>query len=169
MESKINNIIQDKLIKLIDFVLEKNPNADRVKINRKIKELNLRTIPKTNQKLLNTITNQKTIFKVQKNHFSNYVLIVEEKNHKFTDLESNKFVIDIDSQNVIGVENFKGEVEPLTKPMVEICHKYKLKYLLPLNLNISDELDEDNVIVNEMHGLGLNHTGDSDSDDEDNN
>jgi hypothetical protein len=167
MDLTINNIIHDKLIKLIGFVLEKNPSADRIKINRKTKELNLRIIPKTTQRVLNTITDKKPVIQVKKSQFENYVLVVEEYDPIFEDIKNNKFVIDVDNQTIIGTENFKGDVEPLTKTFVEICHKYKLKYIVPLNLNTSDDLDEDTVIVNEIHGLRLNYA-ESESDDDNN-
>lgn len=167
MDLTINNIIHDKLIKLIDFVLEKNPSADRIKINRKTKELNLRIIPKATQKVLKTITDKKTVLQVKKSQFNNYILVMEEDDPSFEDIKNNKFVIYIDNQTIIGTENLRGDVEPLTKTLVEICHKFKLKYNVPLNLNTSDDLDEDTVIANEIHGLGLNYA-ESESDDDNN-
>jgi hypothetical protein len=167
MEVTINNIIQDNLNKLIDFVLEKNPSADRIKINRKTKELQLRTIPKANQKVLDTIIDKKQVIKVKKSLFNNYILIVDENDFNFKDIKNNKFVIDMDNQTIIGIENLQGDIEPLTKALIEICHKYKLKYSIPLNMNINNDMDEDTTIVNEIHELGLNYA-ESESDNDNN-
>lgn len=167
MDLTINKIINDKLTNLVDFVLEKNPNANRVKINQKLKDLKLRIVPKATQKILNTITDKKPIIQVKKNQFENYILVVEEHNHMFEDFKNNKFVINIDNQTIIGTENLKGEIEPLSKALVEICHKYKLRYTIPLNLNTSNDLDEDTVITTEIQQLGLNYA-ESETDDDNN-
>jgi len=156
MEDELNKIIHDKLMQLIDFVLEKNPNVKRVDINRKTKELNLRITAKNTQKVVNTIIDQKSIIKVHKSQFSNYVLFLDDNDH-FDDLKKYKLVMDINTHTITGTENSNGSIEPLTKEQIEMCHKYKIKYEVPLNLNTSDEPDQDNVIANEMHGLGLNH------------
>lgn len=167
MDLTINKIINDKLTNLVDFVLEKNPNANRVKINQKLKDLKLRIVPKATQKIINTITDKKPIIQVKKNQFENYILVVEEHNHMFEDFKNNKFVINIDNQTIIGTENLKGEIEPLSKALVEICHKYKLRYTIPLNLNTSNDLDEDTVITTEIQQLGLNYA-ESETDDDNN-
>lgn len=127
----------------------------------------MRIVPKATQKIINTITDKKPIIQVKKNQFENYILVVEEHNHMFEDFKNNKFVINIDNQTIIGTENLKGEIEPLSKALVEICHKYKLRYTIPLNLNTSNDLDEDTVITTEIQQLGLNYA-ESETDDDNN-
>jgi alpha-N-acetylglucosamine transferase len=68
---------------------------------------------------------------------------------------------------VVGVENKSGEVLPLTKDLIDVCKKYKIRYEVPLNLNLEDN-GEDDVIDNELKELGLNcaESGDDGSEEE---
>ncbi|AHL67530.1 hypothetical protein DH26_gp033 [Chloriridovirus anopheles1] len=63
--------------------------------------------------------------KVSKNQNGNYIVQIDE---------DEKLVLDLSTKLIIGFETEKGDVEPLTKSLIEICHKYKLKYVMPLNL-----------------------------------
>lgn len=169
METKLNESINSKLMDLVEFIVKKNPNVDKGLINHKINQLfkpvaqlrvnqtksTIKSKLSSKHNILNNI--QKKVIKVVKSPFSNYVLIVDNSDDKNIDLQKNKFVMDISSKIIIGIENLNGEIEPLNKSLIEICHKYKLKYVVPLNLNISDEPDQDSVIVNEIHDLGLNY------------
>lgn len=62
-------------------------------------------------------------FKVSKNSFGNH-------EHAQTGL-----VLDKDTKKIIGTQNPKGHIDPLTDEGIEICNKYKLQYVLPENLN----------------------------------
>ena len=62
-------------------------------------------------------------FKVSKNSFGNH-------EHTPTGL-----VLDKDTKKIIGTQNPKGHIDPLTDKGIEICNKYKLQYVLPENLN----------------------------------
>lgn len=62
-------------------------------------------------------------FKVSKNSFGNH-------EHTPTGL-----VLDKDTKKIIGTQNPKGHIDPLTDDGIEICNKYKLQYVLPENLN----------------------------------
>jgi hypothetical protein len=167
MEIQLNKVINQKLEALVDFILEKNSNANKNLINHKIDKLFFRVPTKLGSKspkIIDSIIKQKQIIKVVKSPFLNYILVPELSNHKFDDLKKNKFVMDIELQCIIGIENLKGEIQPLTKELIEVCHKYKLKFRVPLNLN-NDDIDDDIVINNEIHGLGLNY---AESEDEEN-
>ena len=82
-------------------------------------------------------------FKVSKNSFGNH-------EHASTGL-----VLDKDTKKIIGTQNPKGHIDPLTDEGIEICNKYKLQYVLPENLNtkkatVVEELpDEDEEDVGE--------------------
>lgn len=163
METKLNEAINQKLLLLVDFILEKNSNVDKTLINHKINEL-FQIKNKVVNNIIDTIIQQRPIIKVKKSIFSNYILTVDNDDHYYDDLKINKFVMNITTQNIIGIENSNGEIETLTKSLIEICHKYKIKYDIPLNLNSDHNLDQDIVIVNEIQELGLNYT---ESDEED--
>jgi hypothetical protein len=82
-------------------------------------------------------------FKVSKNSFGNH-------EHASTGL-----VLDKDTKKIIGTQNPKGHIDPLTDEGIEICNKYKLQYVLPENLNtkkatvVEDLPDEDEEDVGE--------------------
>lgn len=148
MESKLNDMINQSVVSLANFILKKHPNINKDVFDHKIKEL----FKIKNNSIIDTINKQTPIIKVKKSPFSNYILIMD----KYEDIGSIKFVLDIDSQTIIGTENSEGLIEPLQKSFIELCHKYKLRYKVPFNLNIGNESDDD-VILNEIEELGLNH------------
>jgi hypothetical protein len=169
MEKKLEQLIKEKVILLVDFILENNPNVNRDHIYHKLDKLNLLPMSKTKvstvkliknepkRKIINSIMENKPIIKVKRSLFSNHILFIDNDDNKFDDLKKNKFVIDIRSKTIIGIENFEGKIEPLDKSLIEICHKYKIKYKIPLNLNINDNLEQDVIITNEIQELGLNY------------
>lgn len=183
MDKKFEQLIREKIILLVDFILEKNPNASKDHINHKISKLDFFTSSKKTelskskikregelkQKIIDSIIKYKPIIKVKRSLFSNYILVMENDNHKFDDLRKNKFVMDIRSRSIIGVENSKGEIEPLDKTLIEICHRYKMKYQIPLNLNTIDEVEQDVVIANEINELGLNYVESEEEEEEEEN
>jgi len=167
MNSIIEEALKNKFSLLVDFILEKNPNANKEYINSKINELlNGITIPKKTQKkeiikkikvldnhILNSVREKNLTLKVKKSHYSNHILYLDDE--KFTDLNQAKLIFIPTIKVVVGFETIDGRIEPLDKDLIEICHKYKLKYKIPLNLNIHNS-KEDSVIVDEMQELGLN-------------
>jgi hypothetical protein len=168
MESKLNLILEKNLRNLVEFLLEINSNVNKDLLNQKINTLFKINIGKVNnnpksKKILDSIFENKPIIKVKKSLFSNYVLFVEETDTRFEDIRTNNFVMDLSSQTIVGLENSQGEIEPLNKDLIEICHKYKLKYKIPLNLDTN--IDQD-IIINEIQELGLNYAG-SDEENED--
>jgi hypothetical protein len=155
MELLIQNVIKAKLNLLANHIIENYPNVNKDRINYKIisilhlNEKRSLQKPKRNEveekqnNILDTIKNKKMIIKVIKTHFSNYILNVDFDDHKFEDLKNAKFVMNLTTKEVIGTENLKGEIEPLNKQFIDICHKYKIKYRIPLNLNTSENDNND--------------------------
>ena len=188
MEQALELTIKKNLSLLVDFILEKNPNANKDLIYHKINKLNFYNLYPNNapkehksgngssrkvkgkdqsKNIIQSILNQKDVIKVKKNQFSNYVLYVEDDDLKFEDLRTHTLVMDIGSKTIIGIQDSKGSIEPLNKNLIEICCKYKLRYQVPLNLNINDEPTQDTVITNEILQLGLNYAESEDEENED--
>ena len=71
------------------------------------------------------------IIQIKRNQFDNY-------EHFETGLVFSKL-----DKNVIGKQNEDGTIIELTKNDIELCNKFKFKYILPENLNDDDENDED--------------------------
>jgi len=168
LEVMIENNIKSYLDSLVVFILEKNPNASRDRIYHKIKELQFYGVnkPIKHASILDSITAQISTIKVKKSKFKNYTCKMSDTTgYNFNDFNSKKFILDITTKTIIGTENLKGEVEQLTKPLIELCHKYKLKYELPLNLNLDN--DQVDLIENEIQELGLNYMSDEDDEMED--
>ncbi|CCV01858.1 hypothetical protein IIV22A_014R [Invertebrate iridescent virus 22] len=157
MENIMQSIVNKNLTFLVDFVLSKNPNANRGQINHKINELGLfKSKPQNSKTVINSLMVNKPVLTVVKTETGNYIL-QGNNNPIFKDLKKNKFVLNLTTKKVIGIENLNGEIEPLNKSLIEICHKYKLKYEIPLNLNTSNDPEEDDIIINEMQELKLNY------------
>lgn len=164
MEKAIQKVINNNILLLVDFILEKYPIVNKEDL---IKKLNtLIKIPlnacETPLNVIEKIKSENLVIQAKKSEFSNYVLSMNTNNLKFQDLLHSKFVIDLHTKKIIGTEKSNGEIEPLNKDLILIANKYKLKYDLPLILNLDDE---DILIIDEMNKLGLNHV---DSDDDEN-
>ena len=56
------------------------------------------------------------VIKIRKNKFGNY-------EHSDT-----KFILDKDTQKVIGLQNDNGSIDPLTEAHVDLCNKFKFAY-----------------------------------------
>lgn len=158
MESIIEIYIKEKIHLLMEDISLKYPNVDKDIIYHKINKL----FPKksndlVNHKITEKIKETKPVIKVKKSKFSNYILIMPngEHDHTFSELSSNNFVMNLTTKIVVGVENKSGEVLPLTKDLIDVCKKYKIRYEIPLNLNLEED-GEDDVIDNELKELGLN-------------
>jgi hypothetical protein len=165
MESIIEIYIKEKIHLLVEDISLKYPNVDKDIIYHKINKL----FPKKSNDLVQKIKETKPVIKVKKSKFSNYILIMPngEHDHTFSELSSNNFVMNLTTKVVVGVENKRGEVLPLTKDLIDVCKKYKIRYEVPLNLNLEDN-GEDDVIDNELKELGLNcaESGDDGSEEE---
>ena len=61
-------------------------------------------------------TFQSQTIKIRKNKFGNY-------EHSDT-----KFVLDKDTQKVVGTQNDDGSIQPLTPSNIDLCNKYKFSY-----------------------------------------
>ena len=212
MDIMLEQIIEKKLDLLADFIIEKNPNANKESIYRKIYQLNILnedpasypspfadrrsahrgsstprsgrrlgmgkahrvgpkgTIPgdgaaqRDGTRITDSIEDQRPLIKVQRSDYSNYVLTAQSP--RFDDLVENKLVMNINTHTIIGIENSKGEIEPLNKYLIEICHKYKLKFEMPPNLNVDDEIPDVVLDDDEVHKLGLSYK--SEDEDEEN-
>lgn len=99
-------------------------------------------IPKIQKKLIETIPK----IEIKKNNFGHF-------EHQDTHL-----VFDSKTGKVYGKQNSDGSIEDLLSEDIEICHKYKFPYILPVNLdrkvNILDEKvegleDDDELEVEE--------------------
>ena len=156
MNLNLEEIIKEKLELLIDFVIEKNQNASKDVIYRKIYHLNI----------LNENGPFVPIIQVRKSKYSNYILVPSSNHHLLNDLIENKLVININTKTIIGIENSTGEIEPLNKQLLKMCNKYKLKAEIPLNLNEASD-DVSDVIKGELSELGLCYEAGETNEDED--
>lgn len=71
---------------------------------------------------------------IKKNSFGNYV-------HSPT-----KFVFNKDNKSVVGKEDDEGQILQLDKNDIDICNKYKFKFVVPEDLNTKDEDEEEEII-----------------------
>ena len=68
-------------------------------------------------KIINKIKTCKSqIIKIRKNNFGNYEHV------------DTKFVLDKDTQKVIGIQNDDGTINPLSPSNIDLCNKYKFSY-----------------------------------------
>lgn len=96
-------------------------------------------IPKVIQSYIQTI-------KIARNSFGNF-------QHEETGL-----VFDRNSKQVLGKQNPNGQIDPLTLETIELCNKFKFKYVLPDNLNafkksntvVIEELEDDETENDEI-------------------
>jgi hypothetical protein len=171
------DIIKKKIDLLVDFIIEKNSNVIKEHIYHKIYQLNILSKPRSSdggKKSIVTsqhptaasmIENQRLLIKVRRSEHSNYVLY-PPSHVRFDDLVENKLVMNINNRTIIGIENSKGEIEPLNKNLIEICHKYKLKFEIPLNLNVEDDETSDVIDADEIRKLGLSYKIEEDEDED---
>lgn len=173
METFIQNLIKNKLNIFVDHLILKYPNISKEEVNHKINSYLYVNIPHVNispyfkpskNKVFETIENKKLKIKVLKSQFSNYIIhtVQGEDPFKYKDLTSSKFVLDLSTREIVGIENIKGEIEPLNKNLIEICNKYKIKYTIPLNLDL-DINDDDNELTKDLQ-LYLQSDDDDDDD-----
>lgn len=115
-------------------------NGDDSKPKKKTK------VQKNTPKIIKELTENISHIQIRRNSFGNF-------EHQETRLVFNK-----ETQEVIGKQNDDGTLSDLTKEDIEMCNKYKFKYVLPENLNKQTSLD--NVKIDEMED-------DEDEDEED--
>jgi hypothetical protein len=169
MDLVIGAIIKPYVDSMVQFVLDKNPQVDKVKMHQKLVELGFynlsfdpspsksqRTITKTSKKnsVLTVCRQQQATLKVKRSRFDNFVLSLDDP--LYDDLTKSNFVLELGSKIVVGYEDFDGVVVPLTKDLLEICDKYKLRYKIPLNLNHGESVvEQDQNFADEIRKLNL--------------
>tara|TARA_Y100000389_G_scaffold45982_1_gene40860 strand:- start:6345 stop:6923 length:579 start_codon:yes stop_codon:yes gene_type:complete len=71
---------------------------------------------------------------IKKNSFGNYV-------HSPT-----RFVFNKDNKSVVGKEDEEGQILKLDKNDIDICNRYKFKFIVPEDLNTKDEDEVEEII-----------------------
>ena len=77
------------------------------------------------------------------------VFALKKNSHGNYQHEETGFVFDKKSKEVVGKQHADGNVMPLTDEDIEVCHKFKFAYVVPVNLGSSnkkvviDELEEE--------------------------
>lgn len=100
-------------------------------VKKKVKKKTVKEIPKIIKKLSDNIST----IQIRKNQFGNF-------EHSET-----KFIFNKETQQVIGKQNEDGTIDDLEKSDVELCHKFKFKYIIPENLNKNNN---DDINLDEM-------------------
>lgn len=142
MDAAIEKIVAEVMNSMMEFVMNKNPNANKSTMYNKFCELKIfaakqksRNSKKNVRKLLDCLEDKRPVIHVKKSAHENYVLHPPQFSDQFSELRDHKFVINLATQTVTGVENADGCLEPLNKHLIEICHKYKLRFDIPQNLD----------------------------------
>lgn len=73
---------------------------------------------------------------------------IEKNKHNNFEHSETHFVFDRSSQQVIGKQNENGSIDQLTADDIQLCNKYKFRYILPDNLNLNKK--SNNVVVEEL-------------------
>jgi hypothetical protein len=164
MQNCLQNIIKNKVEMLVHFVLEKHPETNKDHVYHKLRQLGLWFDGEVDRKSKEPRVHKikKIVIKVKKTKFLNYLLSIPESG--FDDLNTANLVFDVTTNTVVGVEAIDGTIEPLTRALIQICDKYKLRRKLPLNLNVDDDSHVD--LVNKIQDLRLNHLETDDEDDD---
>lgn len=149
------------LSELVVDIANKHPNVDVEQIVLKAVSLKLLDASGAATIYANL---PKRVLRVVESEFGNFVVTPD------------KLILDLETKCVVGKEDVNGKFEKLTKETIQLCHKYKLRYELPLNLESSEEnsldpqsrrnpgskCDERDII----RDLGLGHVISSDEEDE---
>ena len=112
--------------------------------------------PKEKKKTTSKTTKAKNTVNVCKNERGNYAY--------------DGLVIDKGTRMVVGEEMENGDIAPLTASSIDKCHRYKLKFAMPLNLNtlaVSHSSDEEEIIEEDEIDDDEIIDDDDDEDDED--
>jgi hypothetical protein len=124
LQQILKTVIETKAMELVDLILKEHPNVPRAELLRKAKLLKLLAFEES-RNLLKSLSEKKETLKVAKKQNGNYVVQIDE---------DEKLVLDLNTKLILGFETEEGTVEQLNKHLIEICHKYKLKYVMPSNL-----------------------------------
>ena len=129
---------------LVKYLLEKKTQkTTQTKMPEFIKQTSLpqeeKKTEQQKQTIIKKISASQPVFNIRRNKFNNYEDI------------NTGFVFDNLSKKVIGKQNPDGRISDLTKEDINICNKYKFKYVLPNNLDKNtrtedvkvEELDEE--------------------------
>lgn len=159
---KLMEINTNMLSELIVDIANKHPSVDVEQIVLKVISLKLLDASGAATIYANL---PKRALRVVESEFGHFVVTPD------------KLIFNLETKCVVGKENVNGKFEKLTKKTIQLCHKYKLRYELPLNLESSEEnntigtprsrnsrskCDERDIIKD----LGLGHAISSEEDDE---
>lgn len=157
---------KNSLQELMDNSKSKTKNKTKTKTNTKTKcskpqkrKTKKKTEPK---KVISNLMSGKPVISIRKNMYGNNI-------HEDTML-----VFDKVSNQVIGKQDTKGNVQPLTRDDIEICHRENFPYELPENLNTKtddvyvEELDnEEELDENDMLDIGVEDENEDEEDEDD--
>ncbi|ABF82113.1 hypothetical protein MIV083L [Invertebrate iridescent virus 3] len=192
MDYALEQAIKTNLVLLVEFILEKHPTIERHTVYQKVEQLTsiqlgkvssakqsskstTTTTPKTGgrKKIRDAIERKKATIIVRKSQWSNYVLTVPDECHNdenLTDLIESNFVMDVTTKTIVATETKDGALRPLNRETIDICNKHKLRYEVPLNLNLYDNEDStDAALVTEMEELGLTYASSDDEEEKNQN
>ena len=116
-------------------------------VKKKVKKNTVKEVPKIIKKLSDNIST----IQIRKNQFGNF-------EHSET-----KFIFNKETQQVIGKQNEDGTIDDLEKSDVELCHKFKFKYIIPENLNKNNN---DDINLDEMELEDDDETNESSEEEE---
>ena len=97
-----------------------------LKVSGKKSELVARLTGKTHEKKTPEKKSPKIIDKIKKCESK----VIKIRKNKFGNYEHDdtKFILDKDTQKVIGLQNDDGSIDPLTDAHVDLCNKFKFAY-----------------------------------------
>jgi hypothetical protein len=159
---KLVEINTNMLSELVVDIANKHPNVDVEQIV--LKAISLKLLDASGAAMIYANLPKRAL-RVVKSEFGHFVVTPD------------KLILDLETKCVVGKEDVNGNFEKLTKETIQLCHKYKLRYELPLNLESSEEnnttdtprsrrnlvskCDEKDIIKD----LGLGHAISSDEED----
>jgi hypothetical protein len=121
---------KDELIARLLDCLKKEKNGEPVVTVTEKKTLSKSV--KEDKPVITALKKDIPNFSIKKNSFGN-----------FEHLETHLIFTVVNGENIVtGVQQENGEVFDLSVKDIDLCHKFKFKYLLPKNLNSSKTLEE---------------------------
>jgi len=95
--------------------------------------------PTSKSKTTETLKDPKIITSIQSS-----IQAVKIKKNSFGNFEHSEtgFIFNKESQEVIGKQNQDGQVIPLTDNDIELCNKFKFKYVVPETINSVNNLND---------------------------
>lgn len=120
---------KDELIARLLDCLKKEKNGE--KFEPKKASVPVKKV-KDDSPVISTVKKSVETFPIKKNSFGN-----------FEHLETHLVFTVTNNENLVtGVQQENGEVFDLTSKDIDLCHKFKFKYVLPKNLNTSKSLED---------------------------